>query len=382
MDYKIIQQTENFVRALFAEKLSKDFLFHDLNHTLTVKDYTQLLGRKIQLKGTDLEVLAIAALLHDTGYTEVYQGHEAASKKIAETFLNKQEYPKEKLESVLKCIDATVWDAHPTNVLEAVIKDADLANVGSDDFFEKSNLLRKEWEILCKESYSDEDWMSNEIKFLKTHKYYTKVAQSHFGLSKKNNLRQLLKTTKKKKSKSKINSIADSRSAQMMFKTSLRNHIDLTNIADNKANIMLSINTLLITLSMPLFAGFYTENHFILIPFSILALTCTLTIIFATMATRPIKMLGSIKPEKIKEGKSNVFFFGNFFKMDTSQFHSAVNEVISDQELLEKTIVNDLYYLGKALGEKYAKLRICYMIFMVGITATVITFALSFLQSA
>jgi len=96
------------------------------------------------------------------------------------------------------------------------------------------------------------------------------------------------------------------------------------------------------------------------------------------MATRPIKMLGSIKSEKIKEGKSNIFFFGNFFKMNSAQYHAAVNEVINDQEILEKTIINDLFYLGKALGDKYTKLRICYLIFMIGITTTVIVFAISF----
>jgi hypothetical protein len=93
-------------------------------------------------------------------------------------------------------------------------------------------------------------------------------------------------------------------------------------------------------------------------------------------------MLGSIKPEKIKEGKSNIFFFGNFFKMGADQYHGAVNEVIGDQELLEKTIINDLYYLGKALGEKYTKLRISYTIFMIGITTTVIAFAISFFMSS
>ena len=50
MDYQMVQKIEQFVKKLFAEELSKDFVFHDLNHTLTVKDYSQLLGRKLNLK--------------------------------------------------------------------------------------------------------------------------------------------------------------------------------------------------------------------------------------------------------------------------------------------------------------------------------------------
>ena len=35
-----------------------------------------------------------------------------------------------------------------------------------------------------------------------------------------------------------------------MFKTALRNHLDLSNLADNKANIMLSVNALIITIAI------------------------------------------------------------------------------------------------------------------------------------
>lgn len=175
--------------------------------------------------------------------------------------------------------------------------------------------------------------------------------------------------------------IESSKATQMMFKTALRNHIDLTGIADNKANMMLSINALIITIAMPLLASNFIGNEFLLLPSSILLLTCILSVIYATLATRPIKMKGSINMDNLEKGNSNVFFFGNFHKMTLDHYRHAMETVIQDDEILEKSIVNDLYFLGRALGNKYSKLRTCYLIFMIGITATVIAFVVSFVRS-
>lgn len=65
-----------------------------------------------------------------------------------------------------------------------------------------------------------------------------------------------------------------SRSTQMMFKTSLRNHMDLSNLADNKANIMLSVNAIIITIAMPMAANYVTDNPYLLVPMAVLLSTC------------------------------------------------------------------------------------------------------------
>ncbi len=146
--------------------------------------------------------------------------------------------------------------------------------------------------------------------------------------------------------------------------------------------MMLSINALIITIAMPLLASNIQGNRYLLFPATILLLTCILSVIFATLATRPIKMLGSIDLEYLKKGDSNVFFFGNFYKMSLNQYREAVDTVINNEQIIEKSIVNDLYYLGRALGSKYSQLRTCYLIFMTGMTLTVIAFVISFLRSS
>lgn len=175
--------------------------------------------------------------------------------------------------------------------------------------------------------------------------------------------------------------IESSRSAQMMFKTALRNHIDLTNIADNKANIMLSINALIITIAMPLMANQVREDSSLLLPTVLLLLTCLLSIIFATLATRPVKTSGSVNLSLIGQKPTNLFFFGNFYKMNLSDYIEGLRKVSTSQDYLEEAIAADLFFLGKALGRKFNQLRICYAIFMVGITVTVLSFVLSYVVS-
>ena len=172
--------------------------------------------------------------------------------------------------------------------------------------------------------------------------------------------------------------VEKSKSAQVMFKTALRNHIDLTNIADNKANIILSINAIMITIALPLLSAYAPQNPQLIIPAVLLLITSISSIIYGALVTRPIQMNGLTDLSKLKEGQSNLFFFGNFYNMNIDDYRKGVKEIIQDEELLDQAIMTDLYYLGQALGKKYELLRKCYTIFMIGMSLTVLTFGVAF----
>ena len=384
MNAPIVKEAEAFVSELLTEQLTADYRYHDLLHTLSVLKASQLLADKLEINEEEKEILALAALFHDTGFVEIYEGHETVSQKIAQTFLEDRKYPKKKLNKVLACIMATKVDYPPENLLQRIIKDADLNNLGGLSFNEKAKNLRYEWENILKQDISNSEWLDINIDFWGNHNYYTEAGERLFGEAKSENLKKLRKKVDKKKKQKKAKSIEDvgllnaSKSAQMMFKTTLRNHIDLTSIADNKANIMLSINALIITVTMPLLASNVKGNMYLLIPTSILLLTCTLSIIFATLATTPVPTSGTTDLSKIGSGNTNLFFYGNFWRMGLGEFKGAIKEVAGNDKELDDSVMNDLYFLGIALGKKFQRLRICYSIFMYGITLTVLAFALSF----
>lgn len=379
----IVEQAEQYISKLLNEKLSPDHLYHNLPHTLAVRSAVVTVGQGMEVSNEELEILELAALFHDTGFVKTYSGHEAKSREIAKAFLNDQSYDPEKISKVLACIDATLPAHQPDDLLEEVIRDADLMGLASDNYPINLAALRHEWKVFLNKSFSDAEWFDMNTNFLRSHTYHTRIAEQLYGQKKKQNQKYLKKTAKKeRKSEEKqtkpVSAIQGSRSAQMMFKTALRNHIDLSALADNKANIMLSVNALIITVAMPLAASYIGDQKFLIYPIVCLLLTCLVSMIFATLATRPIKMAGYTPLEKVKQSQANLFFFGNFYKMTFPEYKVGMSEAISDESRLEDAIQRDLFFLGKSLGTKYFQLRICYNIFMVGIILSVILFLVLF----
>lgn len=387
----IVAESEQFVADLLNEKLSEDFRYHNLQHTLSVREACVSLAEKMDVSETDQEVLELAALFHDTGFSEVYVGHEDKSKKIATDFLQENDYPEEKLQKVLSCIEVTNPNATPENLLEEIIKDADLCNLAKPEYIDSTQDLRHEWALFLNQTFSDLQWDKLNLNFLKDHQYYTVAAHELFDPQKTENIKHLKKLIKKvkpkndKKSAKVANpkptpgSLNSNKSAQMMFKTALRNHLDLSNLADNKANIMLSVNALIITFGIPLAAPYLDDYPYLLAPLLCLIATCIGSMIYATLATRPIKMTGYTPVDQIKSAGSNLFFFGNFFKMSYGEYQQGMQHVMEDENKLEDSIMRDLYFLGKSLGNKYQQLRTCYTVFMAGIIITVLVFGISYM---
>lgn len=376
---QVIDAIEKHISDLLSTRLDERYLYHNLKHTLAVRDACLLLADKTGLPDEDREVLELAALLHDTGFIEKYDGHEEVSCRIAEELLSQHNYPADKLSKVLACIATTQLSSQPETLLEMLMRDADLAHLASDDYFMWVAALRDEWRIFQKQTYPDHEWNELNHKFLKGHSYYTNAARELWDEKKNANQKALKKLAKPADAGPDSGRITASRSAQMMFKTSLRNHIDLSNLADNKANIMLSINAIIITIAMPLAATYVKANPYLLAPMAALLSTCLISMFFATMATRPIKMTGLTSDEAIQQGQANLFFFGNFFKMSFDEYRQGMQFIAADENRLDSAILRDLFFLGKSLGRKYTQLRTCYTVFLSGIGITVLIFAVSYL---
>jgi predicted metal-dependent HD superfamily phosphohydrolase len=381
----ILDRAEEFVIEIFRDRISKNHKYHSIEHTLSVRDAAKTLSLHAGISPEATEVLQLSALFHDTGFSKDQEDHEEHSKSIAKAFLENENYPADRIEKIMRCIEATKLSHKPHDKLEMIIKDADLSGLGGEDYFEVAENLRNELNMVNKEGIDEAAWEQINLQFLKDHTFFTHEAKALFGARKKENIKTLEKRLgvgKEKKKKKKTpgpTSIASSKSAQTQFKTSLRNHIDLSAIADNKANIMLSVNALIITISFPVLMPLLRQNIEMLAPTLILLAVCICSIIFATLATRPIKMKGLSSPEQIKSRNANLFFFGNFYRMSFKDYQEGMRAVIADDENLDSAITRDLFFLGKALGKKYNYLRICYNIFMFGIIISVFAFAITFI---
>lgn len=380
-----VTAAEQYVRQLLQTELTPDHCYHNLPHTLAVVESCRLLCARHGLPVVECEVLELSAWFHDTGFSVIYEGHEEESARIAGQFLEGIEYPRDQIETVKRCVLATLPTHEPEDLLEKIIRDADLSNLGRADYLAMLSGLRHEWSIFRGEDYTDQEWYDFNHQFVKKYTYTTAIATELYDLQRRENqrtLKRLAGKKKKKKKKSKVKdgpTIATNRNAQIMFRTALRNHMDLSSLADNKANIMLSVNALIVTIAVPMAAGYVTDAPHLMAPVIVLLLTCLCSMIFATLATRPAAMSGYTSGDEVREGKANLFFFGNFYRMNVEAYFKGMDELIAQGHNLESAIKRDLFFLGKSLGRKYNQLRICYSLFMIGVILSVIMFGISYL---
>ena len=156
--------------------------------------------------------------------------------------------------------------------------------------------------------------------------------------------------------------------------------IILSDIADTKANILLSVSA--ITLSIALSSLFpkldKPDNYYLIYPTLLFLLITVVTMIFSILSTRPKVTSGTFSKDDIAKRKVNLLFFGNFHKMPLEDFQEGMTELMNDRDYLYKSLMKDLYFLGIVLNKKYKLLRIAYNIFMVGIIVSVIAFVIAF----
>lgn len=388
----IIAKTEDFVFNLFKENLPSTFLYHNFTHTKRVlKSVNEIIANSI-VSPEDTIILQLAALLHDTGYTKTRENHEEESAKIATNFLEEQNLDKRLIDAVNQCIMATKFKDTPKTELEKTIRDADASHFGKEYFNEASEFLRKELELQDVKTYSTSEWLAENIEVLsQKHQFYTDYALRNWQHQKEINLAALIKSQRKEKKrhhkeqlkaqyKAKAKDSSPERAIQSFYRTALRNHMKLSDIADTKANILLSVNAIIISLMLTtLFSKFDNpSNQFLIIPTIILMLSSITSMILSILATRPNITSGEFTKEDVKNQQVNMTFFGNFHKMKLEDFEWAIQELLKDKNYVYSSLTKDLYFLGKVLDRKYRILRTTYTIFMVGMIISVIAFAISF----
>ena len=378
-DNNILNQIEIFVKKYFKDKHQVAFTYHNIDHTQAVVSATIKIAAACKLNNSDTEMIIIAAWFHDIGYFTNKEEHEKESIRIAEEYLNSQKYSIESIKKIGNCIYSTKMGVEPKNILEQVLCDADLFALGEKNNFKNCSNLRKEQEIVFGKTLTYKKWLKQEIDFLEKHQYYTSFAREQQREQKENNLtiiKNLLmqEPTEPKKEKKKTTL---SKGVETMFRITSRNHTALSAMADDKANIMLSINAIIISLSMSLLLPNILTTPKLLIPTSILLLVSILTIIFATLATRPKVTSGTFTKEDIHNKRVNLLFFGNFFKVDFEDFDWGMKEMMKDNDFLYGSLIKDFYYLGIVLNQKFKYLRYCYNTFMFGMIIATLVFILT-----
>lgn len=411
--FELLMRAQEFISDHYRSHVNPSFVFHNLTHTQEVVAASEEMAQFYQLNDDDRFALSIAAWFHDSGYSKgVAKDHESESIRLATNFLQQANVPADIIHKTVACIDATRLPQTPTSQISNIICDADLSHLGTSDFFEKSKLLRQEINNVHDEKVSKKDWRKINIKFLEGHKYFTDYAKQKLEPIKQRNLADLRnkelikdengKTTKAeekkieakaakknipvtpvvtdekdKKKKEKDAADKNERGISTMFRIMSNSQTNLSAMADSKANIMISVNSIIISIMISGLLTVVISNPHLAVPFFLLVIVCVTAIVFSVLATRPKITSGRFSQEDIQSKKINLLFFGNFYNMGLQDYEWAMREMLNSRDYLYESMIKDIYFLGIVLAKKYKYLRISYNIFMYGLILVIIAFAVA-----
>ena len=394
---QLLNAARTYATDLFQHKVKPEFVFHNLEHTEDVVEACSHMADYYQLNEEDRLVLMLAAWFHDVGYSGGQaEGHEELSVQMATQFLQNRQVDDAIIQRVASCIQATRMPQSPVSLIEKILCDADLFHLSTEDFKARNQLLKQERENLLGHKIDKQEWRKNNIQFLSQHKYYTDYGQEMLEHKKLENVSLFQKKKDAKKTVAAVenehafpysastNSENDTqtrkmtdRGVQTMFRTTSNNHFELSALADGKANIMISVNAIIISVVLTVLLTRLPYYPQYMIPTIILVVVCLGAMIFAILATRPSISGGQFTEDDIRQKRANLLFFGNFYRMRHEDYQWGMNEMLKDREYLYNSMIKDIYFLGIVLARKYQLLRVAYTIFMWGLIVAVIAFAVA-----
>lgn len=381
-DY-LYKHIENHVRALFDNHDNAGLIYHTLKHTENVVERTKEIAAHYHVEETEMLVLYTAAWFHDTGYLVSFNEHEKNSVQLMRSFMLAHTQDEELLNNIEGCIMATEKNAVPQTLLQQIICDADTYHLGTASFKKSNKQVRKEFEL--REGNIDRcDWLRSSIAFMEQHEYYTSYCKQLLEKKKRKNIRELKEDLKNRlEAQPQGTPVIEQKNSfmtkgiQTMLRLTSENHIRLSDMADRKASILISVNSIIISVILSVLVRRLGVETYLTIPTFLFLGFSVVTIVISILATRPKITEGVFSDTDIAAKKVNLLFFGNFYRTSLDEYQRAMKVMMSDSTYLYGSLIKDIYFLGVVLGRKYKLIRMAYTIFMIGIIISVIAFGLA-----
>ena len=176
-----------------------------------------------------------------------------------------------------------------------------------------------------------------------------------------------------KKEKKAKEGIGSDRGTQTLFRSAYRVHVNLTTLADSKANFLISVNSLIMFLVAV--HGIRFVKHAVMIyPVVIVLLSCTGSIVFAVLSARPRITREQMEHQSQFNGGMNLLFFGHFTRLPKDIFMKELTSALTGPPGSYNLMMNDLYELGQVLNKKFRQLQFSYFFLLYGLPTGMILF--------
>ena len=409
---KVLTQVKDLIAKYYADHLNPDRFYHNLQHAETVVDYASKIAGQYKLDSKSVFIIQASAWFLDTGYVDDPIRPEKKAARVAEKILSEVSVDPEVIKNIRSCILASMLPQKPQNLIQEIICDAAMFHLGAPDFSERSKLMRKERVLIAGKKISKEDWKLRNIELLQNHRFKTEYARELFEEQQKENLSKLLEKDSfapdvvedsasepdvqandlqaadtdqpasqsfKKHRTSSVTKESDenkrpSRGIETMFRISSNNHQALSQMADSKAHIMITVNSIIISVLLSVLFRNNDDRPHLAFPVAILLVVNVVTIVYSILATRPNIPSGKFSNADLNEQRVNLLFFGNFYKMQLNDFSEGMTRLMADRNFLYNSLIKNLHQQGLVLGKKYRLLRISYNVFMYGLVLSLVAF--------
>lgn len=381
----LLTAARRHVLQLWNEQHDARLLYHNFAQAAAVARLAGDIAEQEELGGDTAEIAQLAAWFFNAGY--LYDRRQVAETSAirAEFFLAEQHCAPEKIQAVRQCIVSALTEARPKAAEAQVLSDAIRAYDWVETFESRAPLLRLEREYQDQEVAGEEAWRHYLREQLQRGLFFTAFAKITWEQALAANILYLQPVhhapalppqepaaAPKPAASARFERLARRplrSSIQTFFRANYANHIRLSAIADNKAHIMISVNSILLSvaISMLSYQSATNKNPLIVLPIIIFLVTSLTSLIFAVLSSRP--RVTSFVPAP--EQTVSPVFFGNFIHLTLDQYEAAVDTMLRDGSLLFGNMARDIYYLGQVLDRKYRLLTFSYTVFMMGFVATV-----------
>ena len=392
---------------LYVERADDRLFYHNLAHTGRLLESANRMNDHFKLDDKNYFIVCATLWLYDLDQASSVNG-EIKTTTLSDSLLDNLEINDAVREEIKNCILAAKGIRQPVTLNEKIVCDAVSFYLGSAYFSEYNKLRRKEAEAITSEKIKGGVWRSRTVSLLQNHQFQTSFCQDLLNKTKEENLKAITSLHGEKHlnkhphleshHQMNINDVPGNRHDQpvvhppgwkykskhhlsgveTVFRNSSSNHLNLSVMADNKAFIMISVNSILISLGIGLIIGKFVLIPKLFIPTVLLLFVNVFTIIYSVLATRPGLMKGKFTMEDVQNKKVDLLFFGNFFKMPLIDFEYGMKQMMDDSDFLYDNLIRDIYAQGQILGRKFRLLRSSYNIFMYGTASVVVAYIISF----
>jgi predicted metal-dependent HD superfamily phosphohydrolase len=188
---ELLEEIENYIRALFQEHCNESFFFHNLSHTQKVASRVIEIAREMNLGAADTFKVTAAAWFHDTGYLFAHPlVHEEKSAEVMREFMAGKA-DDSTLAEIAACIMATKYPTNPESLLQQILCDADTYHFGTNEFAASNKKVFLEFRMKVP-GLGQEAFNQDTIFMLIRHQFYTPYCDALLMAGKQRNLDRLL----------------------------------------------------------------------------------------------------------------------------------------------------------------------------------------------